>query len=351
MFLYFIDIQLQFIYLFLKKASYYQNNRPIEVKVDFSENCEGDNMKIAAVVVTYNDDFRFNEWMEYHKSYKDELYLHIIVDNGSEPEYIKKVEQHFTNSHIIKRTNNGGLTGAYNDGIRHALVDPEVDAIMLIGNDIKLEKGGVTKLYEFLNSDLRYGMVSPVLLKKDSELIESFGVIINPKTFVFEPQNVNLPLSDLKNYFIISDTVPGGINIAKRIFYEVVGLQDEYLFMYGDEVDMGIRARKCNFLMAVTKRVFSWHQHINTNHSVARIPLARYLIGRNKIYLIKKHFGIYTLLSAALIGIKIVARINVGVWVKNRTSSEKIDDWYFIKGVFAGIFNIKKIIIEKYVFP
>ena len=44
-------------------------------------------MKIAAITLTRNDDFRLVPWKMYFQDYKDELYEHIVVDNGSTPEY------------------------------------------------------------------------------------------------------------------------------------------------------------------------------------------------------------------------------------------------------------------------
>ena len=78
-------------------------------------------MKIAAITLTRNDDFRLVPWKMYFKDYKDELYEHIVVDNGSTPEYQRKLREAFPDSTHIELGYNGGCTGAYNAGIRHAL--------------------------------------------------------------------------------------------------------------------------------------------------------------------------------------------------------------------------------------
>ena len=49
-------------------------------------------MKLAGVSITYNDGYKVNEWFRWYEEYKDELYKLIIVDNGSDPEYLKQVE-------------------------------------------------------------------------------------------------------------------------------------------------------------------------------------------------------------------------------------------------------------------
>lgn len=249
-------------------------------------------MKIAAVTITYNDDYKFREWFEYYNDYKDELFVHIIVDNNSNKAYLNKVKETFVTSHVIERKSNGGCTGAYNDGIKYALSLPDVDAIMLVGNDVRLKKGATDVLQKSLFSNEQLGMVSPILLSKNSDIVEDFGCTISNTLMMLE-YGVGLKLNEVKDNLNYCEAVPGGMNMAKREFYEKVGLQDDNLFMYSDEVDMGLRAKKCGFTMAAISEAVSWHQHINKDTNTnRRDPYTKYLAGRNKVYVAKKHFGL-----------------------------------------------------------
>ena len=292
-------------------------------------------MNVAAIVITYNDDFKFNEWVENHKTYKDELYLHIIVDNGSSPEYLMNVEKYFNDSHIIKRSTNGGCTYAYNDGIKFALNDSKVDAIMLIGNDMKLDKGGVNKLSKFLISNDRFGMVAPIVLEKDSENVESFGCTISKYLTLVEPEskkNINLLILNSKEV----EAVGGGMNMASRTFYEKVGLQDKMLFMYSDEVDMGIRSRKVGLKMAVTKQVKAWHQHINPKGVEFRNNYAPFLGSRNKVYLAKKHFGIFKAIKQFIYFVLLF----IGLSLREKFAISKVKYFFWsVIGASYGLFN------------
>lgn len=249
-------------------------------------------MNIVAITITLNDDFKFDEWFNHYLEYKDELYKHIIVDNGSTPKYLELVKNKFSDSIIIERHSNGGCTIAYNDALKLALADQKVDAIMLIGNDIRLPKGNLTNLYQYLYSDDQLGMVAPVLFAKDSDIVESYG---NDLTFFNRMRSKcgkSCSLSQIKDHIYV-DAVPGGMNLSKREFYERVGLQDNALFMYCDEHDMAKRSQKMGFKMGVTKSVYSWHQHINPNNGAKRPNYASYLSARNHIYLTKKHDGVF----------------------------------------------------------
>ncbi len=291
-------------------------------------------MKIAAITITYNDDYKYNEWLSYYNEYRNFIYKHIIVDNGSSIGYINKVKKDFTKSIIIEREINGGTTSAYNDGIRLALLDKNVDSIMLIGNDIRIIR--VKRLYEFLFSNDKYGMVAPIMLQKDSEnIIDDYGCAIS-YFLNLKPKYVgNLITSSMEKNRIVS-TVTGGMNLAKREFYEQVGLQDESLFMYSDEVDMGIRAKKMNFLIAVTRETLSWHQHINPSGKKNRAGYTQYLIRRNKIYLTYKHYSIFRVIAVFLYQILYFPRMLMHYI---STNSTKLAGYYLLGALMGLIRN------------
>lgn len=300
-------------------------------------------MNIAAITITYNDDYKIKEWIDHYQFYKDEIYLHIVIDNSSNCNYLKQVETAFPDSVLIKRQTNGGCTIAYNDGIRYALANKNIDAIMLIGNDVRMEKGGVAKLYSFLMGNRAYGMVAPIMFSKDSDTIEDFGSTITP-FMIMNPIGYKKKLED---FIFINHEVPavmGGMNLAKRDFYEQIGLQDENLFMYSDEVDMGLRARNAGIKLAVTSGVKSWHQHINPPGNSIRLPFTSYLIGRNKVYLAQKHYGLFRGLVQFIFHLFLFCRGFIP-HIFNKTI--RLDRYYFLWGSYCGLrnkMNLKHII-------
>lgn len=250
-------------------------------------------MKVACISITYNDSYKLKEWRQHYEEYKDDLYLHIIVDNNSDDDYFKALGETFRDSHIIRRSSNGGCTGAYNDGIKYALSLEEVDSIMLLANDIKMEDGSIPSLHKCLLSQNELGMVAPLLLYPDSLVNSDFGCDIS-SMLIMKPYCDGVHFDNIKEDINYCESVTGGANLAKREFYEKVGLQDNKLFMYSDEVDMGIRAKKIGFKMAALKSAKSWHQHINKPSSPTdrRESFTKYLAGRNKVYVARKHFGL-----------------------------------------------------------
>lgn len=128
---------------------------------------------------------------------------------------------------------------------------------------------------------------------KDSETkVSTYGDVISrfgiPHLTYRREELGNIPESQEIAY------MGGGCNLAKREFYEKVGLQDENLLMYNDEMDMYFRAIKCGYMEAVTKHAKAWHYHISNNQSDDKeMPYKMAFInGRNRVYIIRKHFNV-----------------------------------------------------------
>ncbi len=289
------------------------------------------------ITMTRNDDCRFTQWVEHFQEYKDALYLHIIVDNDSSLDYQAKLKKYFPNSVILELGFNGGCTYAYNAGIKYALADKKVDAISLMANDIKISADAIKSLYEFLISDSNYGMVFPRVQNPavGSEVINSFGNAVDKFTMRMLDLHHGEKVADMPDY-ALCETGPGGCNMASRRFYELVGLQDEKLFMYSDEVDTGIKARKKDVLLAVTKNVEAWHLHINEGNGKYRSNFASYLSCRNKVYLAKKHYG---QLKALFVWFFFLLD-NLRLIIKYiRDKEARLYYFYGIKGACAGLIN------------
>jgi GT2 family glycosyltransferase len=206
-----------------------------------------------------------------------------------------------------------------------------------------MPKGEITKLYRFLFSNENYGMVFPIVLRPTigNERVNNFGNAIDKKTMRMIDQNHNMLISSLPD-MLICDTGPGGCNISKLFFYNKVGLQDEKMFMYSDEVEMGIRAKKVGVTMAVTKNAVAWHMHINQKGKTTRSTFVPFLIARNKIYVAKKHFGRKELLTTYCHWLK-VAVIGIFSSIIHRKGIDSIIYYYsYLKGLWAGITNNMK---------
>lgn len=246
-------------------------------------------MKVAAITITFNDDFQLDNWIKWYNEYKEDLFLHVIVDNHSDRNYVEKLKKSFPYSHIIERNSNGGTTAAYNDGIRYVLSIKEVDAIMLLAMDIRLASNCIKVLYDYLHSDNSLGMVSSPLLVGETGIVYTSGLRLSAlgegKGLCMHQQ-----YDEIKNRTNYVDYVQGGYNMSKRSFYEKVGLQDETMFMYGDELDMCLRSKKEGFKQGITSYTYAEDHDVVCPTPKYRLSRA-YLIARNHVYLHRKHYS------------------------------------------------------------
>lgn len=150
-------------------------------------------MKIAGVSMTYNDDYKLKKWKEHYLTYKEQLELFIIVDNCSDDRYFQELKVTFPDAVILRRKDNGGCTAAYNDGIKYALEHTDVEAIAILGNDIKVTGKCLPAMYDYLFSDENLGIVSTAILDKDSNIISNYGHIVRGfnVTYCNKGENIN----------------------------------------------------------------------------------------------------------------------------------------------------------------
>lgn len=244
-------------------------------------------MRIGVVTMTWNDWHQLDAWSSYFNAYKDVLYRHVIVALEPHADYIDAIQNTFAQSHVITIDHNIGTTGAYNLGIRY-LLQTDVECIGLIAQDMKIDGSVIINVCQTLIEDPTYGILSPLQLKGGTqEIIEGCGGSLDLRRInVVSGLYSGCKASELSDNLIEVDWPSGGCNFIRADVYRKVGLQDERLFMYGDEVDFAIRAKHLGYRIGVKTRIFFWHEHLNLGYG--RTPVVTYLWHRNRLLL--KHW-------------------------------------------------------------
>ena len=289
-------------------------------------------MNIAVITVFCNEIFRLDRWEQYYNEYKNEVSLHVIVNNGNK-EHSEIIKARFPNS-IVLDCPSPNLLKAYNIGLKYVLSSHEIDAIMQITNDVQFKPGAINLLYNTLFAHEDFGIVGPTVLQKESNIIESQGVLF--KGFDSQFLNRGAKMQTPQEDFMLVSWIPAGVIMMKRTAVEKIGFQDESINMYCDELDMAYRLQTMGYKEAIIPQAISWHQHVNYPGSSGRSTRVYYLSSRNHIYIIKKHFGVT---SAILYSIKRIFYESTLVLYHLFTFKfSKIPfDWIKIRGVFHGL--------------
>ena len=296
--------------------------------------------KIATITTAYNQFQDFNNWKSHYKQYCDEISYHIIVDNNSSDEYKKLYKQEFKNSIILELSEGKGVTGGYNEAIKYIQRNLEVDFILFIMQDMNIPGNGVSILADCLNLNQEIGVIAPVnLYENKSNIIREHGGSISKNDFSVKKHYLDQELNSKIPEMLEVDFLCGGNYMFRADIFNKIGLFDEKIFMYGDEVDILIRVANYGYKVFSTTKTVCYHEHIyeKTNGKKVRFPSsnALFFTGRNYFYLIKKYGKYKNIIFGFIIAIYKSTRFFLAGLIKSGSVTKP---YYLIKGYFKGIF-------------
>jgi len=205
----------------------------------------------------------------------------ILVDNGSADDSVAFTRQNFPQVQIIELGQNLGLTGAINRGIRQA----RGEVLVPLNNDTEVDPRWAQALVDRLTAFPDAGIVaSKMLLFTDRAKIHSAGdgfgtngIPINRG--VWQPDTGQF---DADTYIFGGC---GGAVAYRRAMLNDIGLFDEDLFMYLEDVDLNWRAQLAGYKAVFAPQAVVYHQLSATGGGV----FASYYTGRNTIWVLAKN--------------------------------------------------------------
>jgi GT2 family glycosyltransferase len=208
---------------------------------------------------------------------------------------------------VLRTDRNRGYTGGMNLGLKWALARG-YDYIVLVTNDGWLEDPhGISALVDDLDMTDRLGACGPALLRRAADgSLKPFAIAANsyprsaPEGALSRP--VTLPPS-MKGV----PWIGGSCLALKADAVTDVGLLDESLFMYVEEVEWCFRARMRGWFLAVDERV-SFCEDASASSST--VPgLKDYYTTRNRLIVLRRHGSAKDLVYA---GVR-AARLTIGL--------------------------------------
>jgi GT2 family glycosyltransferase len=209
----------------------------------------------------------------------------ILVDNGSTDGSAELAEERYGGFlRIIRNSNNLGFTGGNNIGIQAA----RGEFIILLNNDTWTEPTWLEELVKAIGPDPRVGMwASKVYSYFQRDQIEAVGELIywdglNRARGQYEQDRGQY--EEKEEIFF----PPGcGGMYRKRVFDEV-GLFDEDFFAYGDDAEIGIRARMAGWRCFYVPKAILYHK--NSGSTAPYSPLKAFYVERNRFWITIKYF-------------------------------------------------------------
>jgi GT2 family glycosyltransferase len=204
----------------------------------------------------------------------------ILVDNGSSDGSVELTRHSYPKVKIVELGQNLGLTGAINRGVAQA----SGEIVVALNNDTEVAPGWAQALVDALQAYPDAGIVaSKMLLFNQRDKLHSAGDGFGTDGI---PINRGVWQQDTGQYdsdcYIFGGC--GGAVAYRRDMLADIGLFDEELFMYLEDVDLNWRAQLAGYRAVFAPRAVVYH-HLSASGGGM---VASYYTGRNTIFVLAK---------------------------------------------------------------
>lgn len=236
----------------------------------------------------------------------------LVLDNASTDNSILQINKYFQDKvKLIKSKINTGFAKGNNLAVKEA----KGKYLLFLNSDIEVQDRGIERLFEFYkDNEVKYQFIGGKLFNTDLSPQASSGPFYSLGV-VFLALFLRGDYLGLTRYspnkVCIVDWVSGACFITRKTIFEQVGLFDENIFMYMEEIDLMYRAKKLGFNTAFYPG--AKFIHLGTGSSNGRKqPILN--VYRGFLFFYKKHHNKIALFWLKLI-LKTKAQIgyNLGV--------------------------------------
>ena len=211
----------------------------------------------------------------------------LLVDNGSTDGTAEAVRAAFPDVEVLRLPENRYFAGGVNEGLRHALAQG-AGSVLLLNNDVVLERDALAKLARALTADPRRAAVSPRLYYYDRPDVVWFAGGIVGRLGLVRHRGVNRKEEKLRDAPRAVDYVSGAAALLPREALETVGLLDPSYVMYVEDVDWCARARERGLTLWYEPAAKVWH-HVSATSGGGLTPLKAYFRLRSGALFLVRH--------------------------------------------------------------
>tara|TARA_Y100001936_G_scaffold198335_1_gene199409 strand:- start:2354 stop:3394 length:1041 start_codon:yes stop_codon:yes gene_type:complete len=207
----------------------------------------------------------------------------LVVDNISSDDSHTKCKEKFSDIKLIQNNENLGYCGGNNVGIKHA----NGEFIVILNPDTIVEKKWLEELFIAYN---KYGdgLYQPKIISlNEPGVIQSTGNMIHIFGFGFA-RDKGKNIIDKKENIEKVGYASGTCLFTSRKVIEKVGLLDEFLFLYHDDLDFGWRAAQMGINSYYVPKSKIFHAE---SYSLQWSSKKFYWLERNRKYCLRIHYS------------------------------------------------------------
>lgn len=202
-------------------------------------------MKVAVVILNWNGKNDTIACLQSLGGYPEI----IVVDNGSSDDSVCEIRKQFPNVRVIETGINLGYAGGNNVGIETALKEG-AGAVLLLNNDTKASPGMLEAFIQSAKNLPTVGIWGGYPLRHSHpDQLDHLGGVWNREKGDFDLIGVR----EKKGFRteIPLDYVCGCSIFIRREVFEKIGLLETKFFLYWEEADFGMRAKKAGFEIGI----------------------------------------------------------------------------------------------------
>ncbi|HNQ04173.1 MAG TPA: glycosyltransferase [Thiobacillaceae bacterium] len=245
--------------------------------------------KVAVIVLNWNGKKDTMECLESVLSIDYPNFEVIVVDNGSTDGSQATIRERFPAVALIETGLNLGYAGGNNVGIRRALSDINTKYVLILNNDLTVDKHLITNLVGAAILDPKIGLAGPINYYFDEP--DKIWASYARQRRVGIPGH-NLSTNDIctpcRHGIMQVDALVGSAIMIKRPVFETIGLLDEDFFLCYEEFDFAMRARNAGYKIIACSAAAVWHK-IGQALGADESPMRTYFNTRNRLLWAKKH--------------------------------------------------------------
>lgn len=288
------------------------------------------NLNLSILIVTYNSEkYIYRCLQSLHSQTSNNInYDVLVIDNASCDNTVNIIRNNFPDVKCIQNTENLGYAKAVNIGVNNL----SGEYVLLLNPDVILYNDFFTKLEHFLKEKERYkfSVLGVKLIDEKGKTQPSCWKRVTIFTIIAE---MLLPYQISKFLVTVSpdeltevENVSGACMLVVKKDFETLSGFDTNFFLYYEEIDFCLRARK-ELNLKVLYNPYIEVIHYGMKSTAGDKGIFFHHLFKSKLYFIKKHFS-KTFYSVSFI------IVLVGILLRS------------IIAFLAGIFSVNKNLIK-----
>ena len=207
----------------------------------------------------------------------------LVVDNNSELGDKEILIKNISPDSILWNKENSGYAEGNISGINY-LKPKNDDLILFLNPDIRISISTIGNLCSIINKSEDLGIIGPRICYRNrpSVIYSDGGRVINEKAFHTFHLHHKMNISDVENPALHEvDYVNGSCFLFKASLLKKIGPMLTNFFLYFEETEWCLRARKNGFKCMIDSNSVAYHSSSSKNR------MYHYYMMRNRIYLAK----------------------------------------------------------------